>query len=162
MRDGRVLETFLQMVGSERVLVEYRANRTGADPATVELARTGDHFRARTVDQWGERMRSYRARPATFVLDEGVAHHYFVLERFIADDSLQRTLHAFSRGAEDLEPMELLGATQENIELGGEQVEVTRVGFSTGDGTGAAWFDGSRRLVRVSLPGGAVVAEIVR
>lgn len=162
MRDGRVLETSLLMVGSEPVLVEYAANRTGADPATVELARTGDHFRARTVDQWGERMRSYRARSATFVLDEGVAHHYFVLGGFIADDSLPRTLHAYSRGAEDLEPIEVLGAAQENIELGGEQVDVTRVGFSSGVGTGAAWFDGSRRLVRVALPGGAVVAEIVR
>ena len=162
MRDGRELETRLWMVGPELALVEYVANRTGADTASVELARTGEHFRALTTDQWGERMRSYRARPATFVLDEGVAHHYFVLGRFIAADSLLQTVHAYSRGAEDLEPMELLGAAQENIELGGEQLEVTRVSFSTGDGTGAAWFDGSRRLVRVALPGGAVVAEIVR
>lgn len=161
MRDGRELETTLLMVGPDPVLVEYVANQTGADPASVELARAGEHFRALTTDQWGERMRSYRARPATFVLDEGVAHHYFVLGRFVAADSLQRTVHAYRRGAEELEPLEVLGTAQENIERGGEQVEVTRVSFRTRDGAGAAWFDGSRRLVRVALPGGAVVAEIV-
>lgn len=161
MRDGRELRTLLQLVGPDLVLVEYVANETGPDSASVELARTGEYLRALTTDRWGEKMRSYRARPSTFVLDEGVAHHYFVLGRFAAGDTPGQTVHAYSRGAEALEPIAVLDASQENIELGGEQIEATRVSFSAGDGNGAAWFDGSGRLVRVALPGGALVAEIV-
>lgn len=162
MHDGRELRTLLQLVGPDLVLVEYVAKETGPDPASAELARTGEYLRALTTDQWGERMRSYRARPATFVLDGGVAHHYFVLGRFAAGDTVRQTVHAYRRGAEELEPVTVLDASQENIELGGERMEVTRVGFGARDGTGAAWFDGSGRLVRVALPGGALVAEIVR
>lgn len=159
MRDGRELETFLQVVGPELALVEYAAKETGTDTAEVKLARAGDRLRALTNDQWGRKMRSYRALPATVVLDTGVAHHYFVLGKFAGGESIQQTMHAFARGAEGLEPIVILDAAQENIELGGEQMVATRITFSSGGGTGMVWFDGSRRLVRVTLPADGFVAE---
>ena len=159
MRDGRELETILQVVGPELILVEYSAKETGPDTASISLARAGDRFQARTMTEWGEKVRGYRARPATFVLDEGVAHHYFVLGRFTARDTIQQTLYAFSRVSEGLEPIVVLNAAPESLELGGERIEATRIQFGDGDGAGTAWFDGSGRLMRVSLPGKGFVAE---
>lgn len=163
LRDGREIVTLLRLVGPDLVLAEYSASETGADTTSVRLARSGEHLRAISTTKWGEKMRSYRARPATFVLDAGVAHHYFVFGRFAEDGTARQTLHAFSRGSEGLAAVVVMDAGQESIELGGESLEATRVDFSTGDGTGTVWFDGSGRLrlVRVTLADGSFVAEKV-
>ena len=159
MRDGRRLDTHLEVVGPELALVQYAAVETGPDTLSVTLSRTGDRLRTRTITDWGLRVRGYRARPATFVLDEGVAHHYFVLGEFAAEDTGGRTLHVFSRASEGIEPIEVAVPAPETIELGGERIEATRIDFGSGEGAGTAWFDGSGRLVRVSLPGRGFVAE---
>ena len=159
MNDGREIATLLRAVGPDLVLAEYAASEIGADTASVQLVRLGDQLRARSETKWGERIRTYTARPGTCVLDEGVAHHYFVLGRFVAGGSVEKTVHAFSRATEGLESVKVLDAGQESIELGSERMEATRVEFHSGDGTGTAWFDGSGRLMRVALPGGGLVFE---
>ena len=159
LRDGRRLDTLLEVVGPELVLVEYAAVETGADTLSVRLSRAGDRLRATTSTGWGHRVRGYRAQPATCVLDEGVAHHYFVLGEFAAREAPRRTLHVFSRTVEGLAPTELGAPAPESIDLGGERIEATRVDFASGGASGSAWFDGSGRLVRVSLPDRGFVAE---
>ena len=161
MRDGRDIATLLRLVGPGLVLSEYAASEIGADTTSVQLVRLGDQLRARSETKWGERVRTYTARPGTCVLDGGVAHHYFVLGRFAAGESVRRTVHAFSRAGDGLESVNVLDARQESIELGGERMEATRIDFSDGDGTGTVWFDGSGRLMRVARPGGGLVFERV-
>lgn len=165
MRDGRTLDTLLELVGPGLILVEYAAEETGEDTLSVTVSRTGNRLRTRSTTSWGNKVRGYLARPATFVLDEGVAHHYFVLGEilapgeFDAGDAVRRTLHVFSRASEGLEPVEVSGTAPGSIEIGGERIEATRIDFGGGDRAGSAWFDGSGRLVRVSLPGRGFVAE---
>ena len=159
MRDGRSLDTLLEVVGPELTLVRYAAVETGADTLSVTLSRTGDRLRAQTTTEWGLKRRGYRARPGTFVFDEGVAHHYFVLGELAAGDAAGRTLYVFSRVSETIEPIEVADPTPDGIEIGGERIEATRFDFGSGQAAGAAWFDGSGRLVRVSLPGRGFVAE---
>ena len=158
MRDGRRLDTHL-VVGPEFTLDQYLAVETGPDTMSVTLSRTGDRLRTRTTTDWGLRVRGYRARPATFVFDEGVAHHYFVLVELAAGDSGGRTLHVFSRVSEGIKPIQVAGPTPETIVLDRERIEATRIDFGSGEAAGTAWFDGSGRLVRVSLPGRGFVAE---
>ena len=158
MRDGRRLDTHLEVVGPELTLVQYLAVETGPDTMSVTLSRTGDRLRTRTVTDWGLKVRGYRARPATFVFD-GVAHHYFVLAGFAAADAVGRTMHVFSRTSDGIKPIEVAGTGPETIELGGERIEATRVDFGSGVDAGTVWFDGSGLLVRVSLPGRGFVAE---
>ncbi len=159
MQDGRRLDTLLEVVGPELALVQYAALETGADTLSVTLSRTGNRLRTRTISDWGLKVRGYRARPSTFVFDEGVAHHYFVLGELAAEDSAGRTLYVFSRVSDGIVPIEVAGAAPESIELAGERIEATRIDFGTGDGAGSVWFDGSGSLVRVSLPGRGFVAE---
>lgn len=159
MHDGRRLDTLLEVVGPELAIVRYAAVETGADTLSVTLSRTGRRLRTRTTTEWGLRVRGYRARPGTFVLDEGVAHHYFVLGELTAEGPAGRTVHVFSRASEGIEPIEVSPPAPESIELGGERIEATRIDFGSGEGAGTVWFDGSGRLVRVSLPGRGFVAE---
>ena len=159
MRDGRVVETVLHMRGPGMTLIEYRVDVTGADTATVRFERVADDYlrmndnylRMNIVEPQGERGREYRARPMTFILEEGVAHHYFVLGMFTTS-SESATLHTFAPLAKEPETTTELEVAPETLELGGETIETTRVRLGSGEGGATAWFNGSGDLVQVELP----------
>lgn len=151
MRDGRVLRTVLRMVGPTMVLEAYQATLTGTDTAAVEFVRAGDRLQGTIVERQRERMQEYRADPTTVILEEGVAHHYFVLGLHTASGAPAATLHAFAPLSERPEATTEIEAAPHALDLDGTTIETTRVLFGAGDRAGAAWFDGSGRLVRVEL-----------
>lgn len=151
MSDGRVLETVLQMVGPAMVLQAYRATLTGTDTAQVEFVRAGNRLQGTIVERQRERVREYRADPTTVIFEEGVAHHYFVLGLHTASGNPVATLHAFAPLSDRAEATTEIQAAPDALDLQGTTVETTRVLFGADDRAGAAWFDGSGRLVRVEL-----------
>lgn len=151
MRDGRVLRTVLQMVGPTMVLEAYQATLTGTDTAAVEFVRAGDRLQGTVVERQRERLREYRADPATVILEEGVAHHYFVLGLHTTSGTPAATLYAFAPLSDRAEATTELEAAPHTLDLEGTTIETTRVLFGAEDRAGAAWFDGSGRLVRVEL-----------
>ncbi len=151
MRDGRVLDTVLQLVGPAMVLQAYRATLAGADTAQVEFVRVGDRLQGTIVQSQRERLREYRADPAAVILEDGVAHHYFVLGAHAAGAAPTATVHVFAPLSDRAEATTPVEAAPDALELNGTIIETTRVRFGTGDRAGAAWFDGSGRLVRVEL-----------
>ncbi len=159
MNDGRTLVTVLRLESPAMVLNEYAAEVTGTDTRAVRVVRRGDRLRTRTVAPWGEEMREYRARATTVLFDEGVAHHYFLLGRFLDGSGETVRLHAFAPLSEREGTAAGLSVGSETIVIDGERVEATRIGFGSGRGAGTAWFDGSGRLVRVSLPARGFAAE---
>lgn len=162
MRDGRILRTVLQMVGPAMVLEAYQATLTGTDTAAVEFVRAGDRLQGTVVERERERLREYRADPTTVILEEGVAHHYFVLGPHTAAGTSARTLHAFAPLSDRPEATTGIQAAPHTLELDGMSIETTRVLFGAGDRAGAAWFDGSGRLVRVELFVRGFVAQRMR
>lgn len=152
MRSGRVFKTLLQVQGPGMVLAEYQVSVTGVDTAEVRLVRAGNRLRRTVVAPDGERVREFRTRPETAIFEDGVAHHYFVLGAFLEGDIAGATLHTFTPLADEPESAALLHAGPELIESEGATVETTQVRLGSGEDAGAAWFDGSGRLVRVSLP----------
>ena len=159
MNDGRTVVTVLRLESPAMLLNEYEAMVTGTDTLAVRVVRTGDRLRTRTVASWGEEMREYRARATTVLFDEGVAHHYFLLAQILERGGETASLHAFAPLSEREEAAARLSVGSETIMLEGERVEATRIGFGSGQGAGTAWFDGSGRLVRVSLPARGFAAE---
>lgn len=152
MRDGRVVETVLHMRGPFMSLVWYRVDVGGTDTATVRFERVADDYLQMNIDEpQGERGREFRARPMTFVLEEGVAHHYFVLAMFTASGA-STTLHAFAPLAQEPETSTEIEIAPETLRYGGATIETTRVRLGAGAAAGAAWFDGSGDLVQVELP----------
>ncbi len=152
MRSGRIFKTLLQVQGPGMVLAEYQVSVTGADTAEVRLVRAGNRLRRTVVAPGGERVREFRTRPATVIFEDGVAHHYFVLGAFLGAGAAGTTLNAFTPLADEPESTALLQAGPELLESGGATVETTQVRLGSDEDAGAAWFDGSGRLVRVSLP----------
>ncbi len=151
MLDGRVVETVLHMRGPAMTLRAYQAKVAGADTATVRFERVADYLHMNISEPEGERGREYRARPMTFVFEEGVAHHYFVLAMFTTSDP-PAVVHAFAPLARDPEASTKIDVAPETIEIGAAAVETTRVRLGVGNGAGAAWFDGSGDLIQVELP----------
>lgn len=155
MRDGRTVTTILRLMGTDMMLTRYSAFVTGPDTLAVRVVRTGSRIRTRRMASSGEEERAYRARPSSVVFDDGVAHHYFVLNTLVDGAAV----HALAPLAEREEPAARLVTGSETIQLGGERVETTRIRFGPVEGGGTAWFDGSGRLVRVHLEGRGFLAE---
>lgn len=161
MRDGSTLVTTLLATGGALALHSYQARRiAGGDTLAVTMERA-DRRRldALTRGPWGEEVREYRAPDnTTVVLDEGVAHHYFVLGGLLRGPV--PTLHLLSPVVQAEAEAEA-EAGSETIRIGGEPVATTRVRLRAEDGERVAWFDGSGRLVRVEVPARGFVAERV-
>ena len=157
MRDGRTVTTILRLMGTDMMLNEYSAFATGPDTLAVRVVRAGSRLRTRSVSSSVEEERAYRARPSSVIFDEGIAHHYFVLNSLAGG----ATVHALAPLAERQEPAARLETGSEIIELGDERVETTRIRFGSAQRGGVAWFDGSGRLVRVQLEDRGFLAERV-
>lgn len=158
MRDGRVFTTLLQVQGPEMILAQYQVRVSGSDTAVISLVRAGDRLTGSIVDPSGERVSEYRARPETVIFESGVAHHHFVLGAFADAGAAETTLHTFAPLSERPDSTVTLQAAPQVLDIGGAAIETTQVRFGTGENAGAAWFDGSGRLVRVSLPAQSFVA----
>lgn len=156
---GSTVTTQLQVTGPELSVFRYSVQVTGEDARSVNVARTGNRLQARTVAPWGEELREYRATPGTLLLDRGIAHHYFLLGRFL--DRIPGSAHVVSPLAESEETLsgfELDGGTRR---VAGEPTEVRILRVQSRGGAREAWFDSSGRLVRVSDEGSGFVAERV-
>ena len=152
VRDGPTLTTSLSLAGPEMAPSEYSVVAAGADTTSVRIVRAGRRFRSRRIDSAGEEERVYPIRGASVILDEGVAHLYFVLAE-LAEGSV----------VHPLVPLEgrLVGAARiervvVNFRNGGAPTETTRVRLRS---VGEAWFDGSGRLLRVRVDERGLVAE---
>jgi len=132
------------------VLNVYQVSVSGSDNLDVRVARDGNRLRTRTVAPWGEEAREYPARATTVILDDGVAHQYFLLADLVEAYGAEVRIHAVA----PLVEMEELPAQPdigvETIEVAGERVETTRIRLSSDGDTRTAWFDGSGRLVQVA------------
>lgn len=154
LRDGRIVKTLLRLVGTTMILNVYQVSVSGSDTLDVRVARDGNRLRTRTVAPWGEEAREYPARATTVILDDGVAHQYFLLASLVEAHGEEARLHAVAPlvEMEELPAQPVIG--QETIEVAGERVETTRIRLSSDEDTRTAWFDGSGRLVQVATTRG--------
>lgn len=160
MQDGPTLVTTLLARGRTLVLQSYRALRVeGTDTLAVTLERARDRLDALIQAPWGEEVREYRAPLSTMILEDGVAHHHFVLGALLQGPF--PALHVLSPVSQKEVDAEA-EAAPETIQVDGAPIATTRVRVRVEDGElRLAWFDGSGRLVRVELPARGFVAERV-
>jgi len=163
MRDGRKVITFLELTGPALRLASYQASATARDApqdtaSVFVAARPDGALDARMTGPWGEEVREYRTRASTVVLDDGLAHHYFVLATAISGGAAG-TLHVVAPLARSEEDAVKIEVAAETIRVDGESLEATRVRLGAGDAARSAWFDGGGRLVRVAAPALGFVAQ---
>lgn len=162
MRDGRTVTTFLDLVGPGLRLNVYRAAAAGPDTAAVYLAARADgHLDSRMTGPWGEEAREYRVRPSTIVLDDGMAHHYFVLAPVFSGpaDGVLHAVAPLARREDDAMAVEVVADT---IRIDGETIDASRVRIGAGESVRSAWFDGGGRLVQVAFPARGFLAQRLR
>lgn len=163
MRDGRKVITLLELTGPALRLSTYRASATARDSpgdtsSVFVAARADGALDARLTGPWGEEVREYRTRASTVVLDDGLAHHYFVLATAISGGPAG-ALHLVAPLARSEEDAVNVDVAPETIRVDGESLEATRVRLGAGDAARSAWFDGGGRLVRVAVPALGFVAQ---
>ena len=154
---GATISTQLQVTGLDLSVFRYSVQVTGEDARSVNVARTGNRLQARTVAPWGEELREYRATGQTLLLDRGVAHHYFLLSRFL--DDVPSSAHVVSPLAESEETLSGFELETGSRPVAGEPTDVRILRVRGRDGMKEAWFDSSGHLVRVSDEGSGLVAE---
>lgn len=156
-RTGRTIETLLEARGPELSVNRYSASIAGDERRMVVLGRVGNRLEARTSAEWGEELREYRASPATVLLEDDIAHHYFLLSSLVSDN--RTSVHAISPLTESEGELAVISRTDETITIGGERVGTTKVRIGAGDAARELWFDSAGRLMRLSVPARGFLAE---
>ena len=156
-RTGKTVETMLIATGPDMAIHRYSVALTGDENKRVIIARMGNRLEARTSAEWGEELREYRATEGTVLLEDDVAHLYFLLAALAGDT--RESVHAVSPLTETQGTLPVISRTNEVVDLGGERIATTKVRIGAGDDAREMWYDASGRLMRLSIPSRGTVAE---
>jgi hypothetical protein len=133
----------------------YQVDVDGPNALSLRLGLSGRRYIARIVDGVGEEIREFPATAGTRLLEADVAHLYYFLK-----DVREGTLCPIVSPSQRTRTTLTVGAwSNEQIRLGPNVVQARRVEFSAGDDLRIVWFDRLGRVLRVSVPGRAYLAE---
>jgi hypothetical protein len=127
----------------------------GPDALSLRLGLTGRRYVARIVDALVEEIREFPAAADTRILEVDVAHLYYFLKD-LREGAVSPVLAPRERTRLNL----TAGAwSEEEIPVGPNLVRARRVEFAAGDDRRIVWFDRLGRVLRVSIPAKAYLAE---
>ena len=133
-------------------LAGYQNKVSGSRDEVFTLAGTSDRrFQGRTVSPQGEQVQEYRAASGTILLEDLVAHHYFLLGARLDEAGGSLPVIVPGEGRQLQLQFTLVGT--EALQLSDGSVEARRVRVQFGDRTREAWFDAQGRVLRVDDPG---------
>lgn len=157
MAQGRVeVETPGGALTMEPVLVAsetfslggYQNRIAGAREETFRVEATGDRrFQGTTVSPRGEQVQEYRAASGTILLEDWVAHHYFLLGARM--DGGDGTVPVIVPGQGRQLQLQYTTVGSETLQIGGMPVEARKVRIQLGDHLREVWFDPRGRVLRV-------------
>ncbi|MDX1494826.1 MAG: hypothetical protein R3253_12235 [Longimicrobiales bacterium] len=134
----------------------YQVDVTGDGAMELRLARSGRRYVATIRSDIGAEDRELQARPETRILDRDVAHHHY----FLRDVRTERPIHVLEPRTRSQHTLTAVNRTDEELRVGPNTIQVRRVDFeSQGGHDRTVWFDRQGRVVRVSIPALAWVAE---
>lgn len=129
-------------------LAGYQNKVSGTRQEVFTLAGTNDRrFQGRTVSPAGEQVQEYRAASGTILLEDMVAHHYFLLGARLDGDS--GTIPVIVPGQGRQLQLQYTVTGTETLQLGGVPVEARRVRVEVGGQGREVWFDVQGRVLRV-------------
>lgn len=132
-------------------LASYQNKVSGIRQEDFTVAGMADRrFQARTVSPRGEQVQEYRAASGTILIEEMVAHHYFLLGARL--ETAGGTLPVIVPGQGRQLQLEFTVGGTETIQVGGAGVEARRVQVRVGEHTREVWFDLRGRVLRVDDP----------
>lgn len=131
-------------------LASYQNRISGIREEDFTVAGTADRrFQARTVSPRGEQVQEYRAASGTILLEDLVAHHYFLLGARLDGAQGSGTIPVIVPGQGRQLQLEYTAGAVETLQVAGAPVEARRVQVRVGDQSREVWFDLRGRVLRV-------------
>ncbi len=144
-------------------LFAYQVEVSGDTRQEIYLRAEGRRFVANVRSDAGEQQREYRARPGSVLLEQGVAHQYFVPARGIlavlAADLELGPIPVLTPLAGSLDRFDLVLGDVRTVEIGGQAFEAHHLVLVNGEDRREVWFDDEGRVLRVEVPSLGYVAE---
>ncbi len=129
-------------------LAGYQNKVSGTREEVFTLAGTNDRrFQGRTVSPQGEQVQEYRAASGTILLEDMVAHHYFLLGARL--DGGSGTIPVIIPGQGRQLQLQYTVTGNETLQLGGAPVEARKVRVEVAGAVTDVWFDVQGRVLRV-------------
>jgi hypothetical protein len=144
-------------------LFAYQVEVSGDTRQEIYLRAEGRRFVANVRSDAGEQQREYRARPGSVLLEQGVAHQYFVPARGIltvmAAGLELGPIPVLTPLAGSLDRFDLTLGEVGTVEIGGQPFEAHHLVLVNGEDRREVWFDDEGRVLRVEVPSLGYVAE---
>lgn len=160
LAEGRLnLAPAMEVQGRTLAVSDYQIKVSGTETTDIVVSVSGDRYLARVVSLSGEQLREFRAGPGSVLLDDGVVHHYYLLNSFLEEGSpVSLTVLAPRAGRQQRMTLSLVGS--EEIRVGGVLVpDARRFHLDGGDHPRDIWFDSRGRVLRLEIPSQSFVAE---
>jgi hypothetical protein len=147
----------VQLSGTGLRLVAYDVELSGADSRRIRASVTGSRASARTVSAAGETMKEYLVSDGAVLLDDGVAHHYYMIARR-ADGGSTRVPILIPRESRQVQAT-ITVAGNESVSAGGSTVNAKKIVVQPAGGDArTVWVDAQNRVLRVEIPARNYVA----
>jgi hypothetical protein len=147
----------VQLAGTGLRLVAYDVELSGADARRIRASVSGSRASARTLSAAGETMKEYLVSDGAVLLDDGVAHHYYMIAQR-AEAGSRSTPILIPRESRQVQAT-ITVAGSESVSAGGSTVTAQRIVVQPeGGDTRTVWVDAEGRVLRVEIPARNYVA----
>jgi hypothetical protein len=147
----------VQLSGSGLRLVAYDVELSGEDARRIRASVSGSRASARTVSSAGETMKEYLVSDGAVLLDDGVAHHYYMIAKR-AEAGATSTPILIPRESRQVQAT-ISVAGNESVSAGGSTVTAKKIVVQPrGGDVRSVWVDAQNRVLRVEIPARNYVA----
>jgi hypothetical protein len=147
----------VQLSGSGLRLVAYDVELSGEDARRIRASVSGSRASARTVSSAGETMKEYLVSDGAVLLDDGVAHHYYMIAKR-AEAGASSTPILIPRESRQVQAT-ISVAGNESVSAGGSTVTAKKIVVQPrGGDVRSVWVDAQNRVLRVEIPARNYVA----
>lgn len=138
----------LEASGIERRITAYQIKESGERTLDVYLSLSGRRFQARVVTPQGEQLREYLAEPSVVILEEEMAHLYYLVAARFRDGST--AVPAVSPRSGTRRRLRIEDAGTEAVRIAERNIPARRLVVQDGDGAARdLWIDERGRVLRL-------------
>lgn len=145
---SRRISPALEVAGPQMRVTAYQVRVSGDQQTDIYLSQVDRRFQAKVVTPRGEELREFRSVPAAVVLDQEVAHQYFLLAARLGSAGSATVPVIVPRTGEQFE-LSVTDAGTEAVEIAGTSVEARRLDVESARLRASVWLDGANRVLRV-------------
>lgn len=147
---ARDVVPLLEVRGRALGVYAYQVEVSGDEREEIYLRAEGRRFVANVRSDAGEQQREFRFRPGSVILEEAVAHQYFLLAPALAAGA--ESVWVLTPRAGDVSRFLVTAEAGASVRVGSESLEATHVTLTSGDDRREVWLDGQGRVLRVEVP----------